>query len=80
MLRHSALDILYKVGKYSKHEKHSLEFKEIKNLNLDIYKENFGRIEIKIGIIDWLFLKHSGHRRAKFILLENKVNKQWLAP
>ena len=56
------------------------KFKEIKNSNLDIYKENFGRIEIKIAIIDWLFLKHSGHRRAKFILLENKVNKQWLAP
>ena len=34
MLRHSALDTLYKVGKYSRHEKHSLEFKEIKNLEI----------------------------------------------
>ena len=29
MLRHSALETLYKVGKYSTHEKHSLKFKEI---------------------------------------------------
>ena len=32
MLRHSALETLYKVGKYYTHEKHSLIFKEIKNL------------------------------------------------
>ena len=34
MLRHSALETLYKVGKYSTHEKHSLTFKEIKNLEI----------------------------------------------
>ena len=34
MLRHSALETLYKVGKYSTHEKHSLIFKEIKNLEI----------------------------------------------
>ena len=34
MLRHSALENLYKVGKYSTHEKHSLIFKEIKSLEI----------------------------------------------
>ena len=34
MLRHSALETLYKVGKYSTHEKNSLTFKEIKNLEI----------------------------------------------
>ena len=34
MLRHSALETLYKVGKYSTHEKNSLTFKEIKNLKI----------------------------------------------
>ena len=34
MLRHSALETNYKVGKYSTHKKYSLTFKEIKNLEI----------------------------------------------
>jgi len=34
MLRHSSLETLYKVGKNSTHEKNSLTFKEIKNLEI----------------------------------------------
>ena len=56
------------------------KFREIKNTNLDQFKENFGRVEIKIISIDWLFLKHSGHRRAIFEYKDNKCNMNWLAP
>ena len=34
MLRHSALETLYKVGKYSTSAKQSLTFKEIKNIEI----------------------------------------------
>ena len=56
------------------------KFIEIKNTDLDIYKANFGRVEIKIHCIDWLYLKHTGHRRAKFEYKNNKCNMSWLAP
>ena len=55
-------------------------FSQLNKNKLDKFKVNFGRIEIKIKHIDWLYLKHSGHRRAKFIYDENKITMNWLAP
>jgi len=55
-------------------------FSRLKKKQLNKFKVNFGRIEIKIKHIDWLYLRHSGHRRAKFIYEENKTTMKWLAP
>ena len=43
--------------------------------------ENFTLVEIKINYIEWLYLHRHGHRRAKFLIEDNKViNKCWLTP
>jgi len=56
------------------------KFNNIKNSDLNKYNLNFGRVEINIEHIDWLYLKHSGHRRAKYIYKNNKIISKWLAP
>jgi len=57
------------------------EFNKLKKSDLNKYNKNFGRVEINIKYIDWLYLKYSGHRRAKFIYKNNnKVISKWLAP
>lgn len=56
-----------------------ISLKKIKNKDLGEYKINFGRIDIHIKSIDWLYLIHSGHRRAKFIL-NDEISMKWLAP
>ena len=53
--------------------------KTIKKDCLDKYKINFGRIDVEVKIIDWLYLLHSGHRRAKFTY-NKKLKMTWLAP
>ena len=52
---------------------------KFKSDELDQFKVNFGRIDIKIMSIDWLYLLHTGHRRAKFTYNEN-IEMVWLAP
>lgn len=42
--------------------------------------ENFAVINNITTEIDWLFLNHDGHRRAKFIFSEHEVEKYWLIP
>jgi 3-hydroxyisobutyrate dehydrogenase len=42
--------------------------------------ENFAVIRNLVTEIDWLFLNHDGHRRAKFIFGENEVEKYWMIP
>lgn len=42
--------------------------------------ENFAVIRNIVKEIDWLFLKHDGHRRAQFIIHEHEVEKHWLIP
>lgn len=54
----------------------------IKNINkseLNQYKINFGRIDISVKKIDWLYLIHSGHRRASFTY-KNNIQMNWVAP
>tara|TARA_B100000686_G_scaffold136347_1_gene143605 strand:- start:12692 stop:13282 length:591 start_codon:yes stop_codon:yes gene_type:complete len=55
-------------------------FNKLKKSELNEYDKNFGRVEINIKYIDWLFLKHSGHRRAKFIYKSDEIISKWLAP
>ncbi len=45
-----------------------------------IGNENFTVVKNLVTEIDWLFLSHDGHRRAKFIFGENKVEKYWMIP
>jgi len=54
MHRHSALETIYKVGKYSSSEKQSLTFKELKSLEIPqlpiLKKQFFSTIFIKLAI------------------------------
>jgi len=42
--------------------------------------ENFAVVRNVITQIDWLFLKHDGHRRAQFKFEENDVKMNWVVP
>ena len=44
----------------------------------EIGYKNFCVVESKIKIFEWLYLTSQGHRRAKFLLDENKSS--WLVP
>jgi len=46
----------------------------------EIGYNNFCVIEGFISTIEWLYLASKGHRRAKFILKDNHVDKKWLIP
>ena len=59
-------------------DKNIKDIKLISN-ELDKFKVNFGRVNINIKSIDWLYLLHSGHRRAKFTYNE-EIEMSWLAP
>ena len=41
---------------------------------------NFSVIEIFIETIEWLYLAAKGHRRAKFFINNNSLEKKWLIP
>ena len=53
--------------------------KNIKDKEFEKYKVNFGRIDVHIHSLDWLYLIHTGHRRAQFIY-DSKISMSWLAP
>ena len=42
--------------------------------------ENFCMIETYIKSIEWLYLAAKGHRRAKFLLKNDIIDKKWLIP
>ena len=63
----------------SKPEDIDLNLKKIKTEDYEKYKINFERIDIHIYSLDWLYLVHSGHRRAKFIY-DKEVSMVWIAP
>ena len=46
----------------------------------EIGYENFCVIEGFISSIEWLYLASKGHRRAKFFIENNHVDKKWLIP
>ena len=52
-----------------------------KKVNLsEIGYENFCVIQTFITSIDWLYLAAKGHRRARFNLKNESVEKKWLIP
>ena len=73
-----------KINNKLKENKNISFFKNIKDIKLisnelDKFKVNFGRVNINIKSIDWLYLLYSGHRRAKFTYNEG-IEMSWLAP
>lgn len=42
--------------------------------------ENFAVIDCRVSSIDWLFLQHGGHLRARFDWNGERWNGAWLAP
>ena len=59
----------------------------IKNYNFNYSLEesesgykNFCLIESFITSIDWLYIVPKGHRRARFVLTNNSVEKKWIIP
>ena len=50
------------------------------NEELELGYDNFSYINIKIKAIEWLYLHQNGHRRAKFIINNDNIIKQWIAP
>lgn len=43
-------------------------------------RENFAIIIAEIRAFDWLFLANAGHRRARFEVVNGKIESRWLAP
>ena len=41
---------------------------------------NFGRINLVVSEIEWIYLVHTGHRRAKFIFGKKDIKMFWIAP
>ncbi len=59
------------------------EHLDISNLSEEIMtaaNKNFSVVKNLVVEIDWLFLNHDGHRRAKFIFGEHEVQKFWVIP
>jgi 3-hydroxyisobutyrate dehydrogenase len=56
------------------------QFKNISIEDSQIGKENFAVVKTKINSIDWLYLKSSGHVRAKFNLENEIMQGKWLVP
>ena len=54
--------------------------KNIKREQIEKGKKNFGKINVKINKIDWLYLHHTGHRRALFKFHKNNIGMSWIAP
>ena len=54
--------------------------KNIKRKQIEKGKKNFGKINVKINKIDWLYLLHTGHRRAVFKFHKNNISMSWIAP
>ena len=43
-------------------------------------RENFAVLLIEIVELDWLYLAHTGHRRAQFLRTDGAWNGRWVAP
>ena len=54
--------------------------KNIKRNQIEKGGKNFARTNVKINKIDWLYLLHTGHRRALFKFHKNNISMSWIAP
>lgn len=43
-------------------------------------RDNFAVVRCGVDEVDWLFLHHAGHRRARFTYAGGQVAGEWLAP
>jgi hypothetical protein len=43
-------------------------------------RENFAVLLIDIDALDWLYLAHTGHRRAQFVRTGDEWSARWVAP
>jgi len=43
-------------------------------------RENFAVIMVALSAFDWLYLANSGHRRAKFEIVDGIIESRWLVP
>lgn len=58
---------------------------ELAALSIDDGRANFAAVELHVRSIEWLFLAHTGHRRARFSWPDTSdgdrsVSATWLAP
>jgi len=56
---------------------------DVKNLTVENVADGFNNfvvVETEVTQIEWLFLNHSGHRRATFSYDGNIIKKQWMLP
>lgn len=58
----------------------NFDFSSLTEEIIAVNSENFSVVKNLVVEIDWLFLNHDGHRRAKFIFDEQKVQKFWVIP
>ena len=58
----------------------NLQVKDLTDENVAEGFQNFVVVKTVVTAIDWLFLNHSGHRRAQFIYGEDGVKKEWMLP
>ena len=42
--------------------------------------ENFAVIDCQVESVDWLYLQHSGHLRARYTWQDDQWQSSWLAP
>ncbi len=43
-------------------------------------QQNFVAVVVTIDELEWLYLAHSGHRRARFRWVDGQLTSSWLAP
>ncbi len=43
-------------------------------------RDNFAVVNCVVGEIDWLLLRHEGHRRLRFTFIGDQMSSTWLAP
>ncbi|MDA9555840.1 pyridoxamine 5'-phosphate oxidase family protein [Pelobium sp.] len=59
----------------------NLTVKDLTEENVAPGYQNFTVVKTVVNEIDWLFLNHSGHRRARFFYEDGKeIRKEWVLP
>lgn len=43
-------------------------------------REHFCAVEVHVSTLEWVYLAHQGHRRARFVFERGAIHSKWLAP
>lgn len=43
-------------------------------------RANFSAVQLSVTLLEWLYLAHAGHRRARFVRTAEGTESVWLAP